>query len=242
MRPEREVRRGAGQPRKAVKKVDHEKIQQSLQGKMQEKLEEVRKAGRNEAVNERRTSSRLAAQYRRDTKPTLSFGSKYKGVRTQILYAEQEIGFEQVAELEWDAGAPGNIASYFELRQYVCDEIRYAGYQSQVRAWELDGPYHPPYRNAQILAGKTSITFTDEPGFSSTGSSADNRKVVSGDWLELYTVSFYWEVTRLDTGRVWQSDVVTHTMTSPPNADWSNAPVNAVAAGNTRWEVDLPPG
>jgi hypothetical protein len=223
-----------GKPsRDGVKSIDLAKVKEVAAEKMLETLEDSRQ--------EKRSSARLAARYKPDTKPTLTFTSSHKGVGTQKLYAEQEIGFVQTARLEWNAMAPQHIASYFELRQYVYDKFKYAGRDPEERKWQIDGPYKPPYKNAQTVADQTSITFTDEPGFLSTGSSADNNKKVAGRWLELYTVSFYWEVTRLDTGQVWQSPVVTHDMTSPPNADYSDAPVNYAAAGDERWEIDLPP-
>ncbi len=120
--------------------------------------------------------------------------------------------------------------------------VKYAGLDAEVRDWELDGPYRPPYSSSQTSAGKTSITFTDEPGFSSIGRAADNAKVAAGQWLERYTVSFYWEVTRIDTAQVWQSGVVTHDMMSAPNEDGSDAAVTAAAAGDRNWVIDdLPP-
>lgn len=234
MRKEEDVRPGREKPRKNVKNIDHTEIKKVLDERFADKLEEVRE--------EKRTSKRIANRFKPDMKPVLTFTSIYKGTRTQKWDEVQEIGFQQAAQLEWNAMAPNNIDTYFEFRQYVYDKTQWAGHEPEVRDWQLDGPYKPPYKNAQTQAGKTSITFTDEPGFSSTGRSADNRKVAAGDWLQLYTVSFYWEVTRIATGQVWRSDVVTHTMMSTPNIDDSDAAVNAVAAGNKRWEIDLPPG
>lgn len=230
MRPGKEMR-------KSIKDLDLGKVKTVAL----EKLETERKEKKEEEVEIRR-STRLASKYKPDTKPILSFRSRYKGVKTQKWNEVQEIGFEQVAKLEWNAGAPSDIANYFQLYQYVYDAAKHVGRDEEVRDWQLDGPYHPPYDNAQILAGKIAITFTDEPGFSSTGSRGDNAKVAAGQWLESYTVSFFWEVKRIDTGAVWRSPTVTHTVTSAPAEDGSDAPVNAVAAGSKDWAINsLPP-
>lgn len=229
--------RRRGEVRKSVKDLDLGKVKAVAL----EKLETERKEKREEEVGVRR-STRQASKYKPDTKPALTFRSRYKGEKTQKWDQVQAIGFEQVAELTWNAGAPYDIASYFELRQYVYDRAKHAGHDEEVRDWELDGPYHPPYTNAQTQAGKITITFTDEPGFSSTGISGDNAKIAAGEWLESYTVSFYWEVTRIDTGMVWRSPTVTHTVTSVPEEDGSDAPVTAVEAGGKDWVINsLPP-
>jgi hypothetical protein len=229
--------RRSGDVRKSVKDLDLGKVKKVAL----EKLEEERKGKREEEAGVRR-STRQASKYKPATNPSLTFRSRYKGEKTQKWDEVQAIGFEQVAQLTWNAGAPYDIANYFELRQYVYDSAKHAGHDAEVRAWELDGPYHPPYSNAQTQAAKTTITFTDEPGFSSTGISGDNAKIAAGEWLESYTVSFYWEVTRIDTGMVWRSPTVTHTVTSAPEEDRSDAPVNAVAAGSKDWVITtLPP-
>ncbi|MGQ4420394.1 DUF4157 domain-containing protein, partial [Streptomyces sp. SAS_269] len=84
------------------------------------------------------------------------------------------------------------------------------------------------------------ITFTDDPGFSTSA------RMSSGYWLKSYSVSFRWKVAR-NTGRwntnlpAWTSPEVTHTVTSAfdPDNPEASVPIDAQAAGNRSWLVDL---
>ncbi|WP_329304486.1 hypothetical protein OG410_22170 [Streptomyces sp. NBC_00659] len=111
---------------------------------------------------------------------------------------------------------------------------------SSERDWVQDGPYRPRYNNAVIADQQNSITFNDDPGFSTTA------QMSPGYWLKSYSVSFRWKVAR-NTGAwnanlpAWTSPVVTHTLTSafdPENPDVA-VEIDHQAAGDREWTVDL---
>ncbi|WSQ62650.1 DUF4157 domain-containing protein [Streptomyces sp. NBC_01217] len=179
-------------------------------------------------------------------KPKLTFTSAYEGPANQQLNADQSIGFGQAATLHNPDGAPLAAASNYHFWQQVTDSnvqiipAHSATGQASQRPWQQDGPYRPPYNNAVIENARNSITFNDNPGFSTS------VKMSSGYWLESYSVSFRWKVAR-NTGAfrantpAWTSDVVTHTLTSAydPDTPDASAPIVTTAAGQRSWDIDL---
>ncbi|MFE5402596.1 DUF4157 domain-containing protein [Streptomyces sp. NPDC056580] len=179
--------------------------------------------------------------------PTLTFTSSYTGPASQRLDADQEIGFNQAAVLHNPANAPQRVSSNYHFWQQVTDQnvqiIANDGGHREVpssRDWVQDGPYRPNYTNAVITDAQDAITFTDDPGFSTSA------RMSSGYWLKSYSVSFRWKVAR-NTGRwntnlpAWTSPEVTHTVTSAfdPDNPEASVPIDARAAGNRSWLVDL---
>ncbi|KAB1142240.1 DUF4157 domain-containing protein [Streptomyces luteolifulvus] len=184
------------------------------------------------------------------SRPVLTFESSYDGVGTQRLADKQRIGFEQAATLSRPDGAPQSTAYYYHFWQEVRDEFVSTDesgkeYTTALGDWKQDLNYWPPYNNAVIDNTPGSITFNDNPGWST------DRHIESGQWLKSYQVSFRWKVAyangafrRGANGTVadWTSPAVTHTMTSEfdqANPD-TEAPVVANAAGSRRWTVNLP--
>ncbi|WP_436737189.1 eCIS core domain-containing protein [Streptomyces sp. BBFR102] len=177
-------------------------------------------------------------------KPKLRFTSAYDGPKTQDLHGDQSIGFSQAATLHNPDGAPQRVSTNYVFWQQVQDEnVQITpsdpdGTPSH-RDWQQDGPYRPNYTNAVITDSQNSITFNDDPGFSTTGRMSD------GYWLKSYTVRFRWKVAR-NTGQrfdsnapAWTSDVVTHTLTSDLDPANPTAPIRHRAAGDRTWDVDL---
>jgi hypothetical protein len=179
--------------------------------------------------------------------PTLTFTSSYTGPATQRLDADQDIGFTQAATLHNPDNAPQRVSTNYHFWQEVTDKNVQIiptkdgrREERSSRGWEQDGPYRPRYTNSVIMDGQNAITFNDDPGFSTFA------KMSAGYWLKSYSVSFRWKVAR--NTRTWNADlpawtspVVTHTLTSdfdPDNPD-TPAPIEARAAGDRSWTVDL---
>jgi hypothetical protein len=186
-------------------------------------------------VKATRHSLRIKSAHDPTAKLTLSFTSSYAGVTKQHQSASESIYFDQTATLTMPPGAPRGIAHYYEFRQEVRDSYsRIVETSHPLTEWAQDGPYRPPYSNAQISQSHTAISFKDEPGFSTT------RKIDVGDWLADYDVYFRWVVTAKWSGDVWTSPEVHHRITSAHTADVDSAPVVHTAAGDVGWTVLLP--
>ncbi|HET9893420.1 MAG TPA: hypothetical protein VFQ44_00550 [Streptosporangiaceae bacterium] len=177
----------------------------------------------------RAPSARVLARHQRDIKPRLTFTSSYKGTRTQVQADTQSIYFAQTAVLSLTgAGAPYDLATYYDLRQEVKDSFTYHGAVAETRDWVQDQEYEPPYSDAQTLATKTAIQFTDEPGFSTTA------KTQAGKWLESYDVWFRWKVKDKIANVTWTSPEVHHSVVSRYNSG-ADGPVTAAAHGDGNW-------
>lgn len=194
----------------------------------------------------RHTRAKSRAENLDLNRPTLEFESSYDGPQEQRMHANQSIGFTQVAKLKNPEGAPQRVSTNYHFWQEVTDsntqivEADGPHGQDSERPWAQDGPYRPPYTNPVITDAQNSISFTDDPGFST------NRSLTSGYWLRSYQVSFRWKVARR-TGAwnrnlpSWTSPVVTHTLESvfdPENPE-ASAPITHEAAGDHTWAVDL---
>ncbi|WP_329572152.1 eCIS core domain-containing protein [Kitasatospora sp. NBC_01266] len=194
----------------------------------------------------RHTRAKSRAENLDLNRPTLEFESSYDGPQEQRMHANQSIGFTQVAKLKNPEGAPQRVSTNYHFWQEVTDsntqivEADGPHGQDSERPWAQDGPYRPPYTNPVITDAQNSISFTDDPGFST------NRSMTSGYWLRSYQVSFRWKVARR-TGAwnrnlpSWTSPVVTHTLESvfdPENPE-ASAPITHEAAGDHTWAVDL---
>ncbi|MFI5938173.1 DUF4157 domain-containing protein [Actinoplanes sp. NPDC051494] len=177
---------------------------------------------------------------------TLTFGSSYAGVDPQRLDRAQNILFDQSAVLHQD-GTDLPLAQTYDFTQYVTDrfESKFTNPEGELvqdkvqrRSWVRDGPYRPPYdaNNPQLTVNRNSILFKDEPGFST------DRSIQQGQWLDKYEVSFRWAVQE-KTGRrrTWDSDTVTHTVTSEKVDDQNEAPIvhQAAGTGGSPWTVDF---
>ncbi|MEV1085202.1 DUF4157 domain-containing protein [Streptomyces sp. NPDC050211] len=185
------------------------------------------------------------------SRPVLTFDSEYDGVGTQRLADKQKISFRQDATLSRPDGAPQSTAYYYHFWQEVRDEYVSTDesgkeYPQPLGPWKQDLNYWPPYNNAVISNTPGSITFNDNPGWSS------KRKIESGQWLKSYRVSFRWKVAYANgskfrrgedgTQAQWTSPPMTHTLTSAFDANNpdAEAPVVAAPAGSGRWTVNLP--
>jgi hypothetical protein len=180
-----------------------------------------------------RRSARLAAEYDLD-KPTLSFNSRYTGARTQKLNEAQEFMFDQQARLARPNGAPQSVETYYEFRQEVRDGYESEGSTAQAlgTAFVQDGPYRPNYNDEMIDNAPGAITFQDTPGFS------HDRRIPVREWLNWYKVFFRWRVKRKETNKEWVSPEVGHSVEAPYDED-KDVAVNARAAGDRQWPVDL---
>lgn len=180
-------------------------------------------------------------------KPTLEFTSRYVGPKTQELYKDQSIGFQQEATLKNPARAPLAVATNYHFWQEVADTniqiVESDGLdkeQESKRDWKQDGPYKPPYGNETITNAQASIKFVDNPGFST------NQRMTSGYWLKSYTVEFRWKVAR-NTGAwradlpCWTSGIVRHTVKSvfDPKNPGEPAAITVTVAGDMQWDIDL---
>jgi hypothetical protein len=189
-----------------------------------------------ESGHSRRKSSRLNVEHDLD-KPILTFGpSSYTGVTTQKLDDAQDFSFNQTATLSRPVGAPQSVESYYEFRQEVRDgwevSTRPSESQAMKTAFVQDGPYRPPYNSEVITNAPGSISFADDPGFST------DRKIPSGRWLNWYKVFFRWKVKRKATGNEWISPAVGHSLEAQYD-EGEDVAVEATAAAPNTWIVDL---
>ncbi|MET7451621.1 hypothetical protein ABZT03_06945 [Streptomyces sp. NPDC005574] len=183
--------------------------------------------------------------------PTLTFTSRYDGAATQSLGGNAEIGFQQMATLRRANGMTTPAGDAYDFWQEVTDEnhqitpdaVNYRPKRSK-RQWAVDGPFRPPYNteDGNIVNAADHISFDDSPGFSG------GMRMSNGYWLSDYEVRFRWKVRRKLGGRFtkaepfWTSDEMVHRVQSEfdPDHPEASAPVNATAAGNRTWNVDLP--
>ncbi len=194
------------------------------------------KEGGDEPPNKRRRSDRLSSRAARVDldAPTLTVVTNYEGVATQKLNTRQNIGFRMIATLTKPAGAAQSVDALYDFWQEVRD-----GYTSEGApprpvgaAFAQDGPFQPAYQDPNIAVDLNSIQFDDHPGFSTTSA------IDVGDWLNTYDVHFRWKVRRRETGQVWTSPEVHHSVVCQYNAGGDVA-VQAVAAAAQNWVVDL---
>lgn len=188
------------------------------------------------ATQLRPKSARIQSKHDVNIKPHVIFTSRYVGVSTQKLGVEQAMGFDQTATLSL-AGttAPHDLSHYYEFRQEVRDAYTdQAGIVQPLTAWAQDLNYQPNYTNAQTLAGKTTIVFTDQPGFST------DRKIDIGEWLISYEVYFRWKVKDKFTNDVWISPAVHHSIACAYNAG-NDRPITKAAHGDENWEATTLP-
>jgi hypothetical protein len=176
--------------------------------------------------------------------PTLTVTTVYEGVKTQKLDVSQQIGFKMLATLATSENEAGAVKALYQFRQYVRDRFQehVSGQSSASDSddesldFEVDGPFKPAYKDEHgeqhgyITITQKAIQFEDHPGFSTTA------RIVEGQWLESYTVEFYWTVTRISDGAVWESDVIEHTATSAYNGGQDALVVTKVAAKKV-WNV-----
>jgi hypothetical protein len=192
-----------------------------------------------EDEEESRPQKRMKTRASRQAKPTgpprVTVRSESEGAATQRLNSRQQIGFHMVATL---TNPPGNVGQ-FEFRQFVRDAFDKNSGTQALTGYSPDGPFQPPYEDedgdedVNVTQTDTAIVFDDHPGFSSTSS------IVAGDWLNSYSVEFYWTVTHPD-GRVWQSPTtVPHSVTSVYNGG-ANVPVTYNVGPDQDWEVTFP--
>ena len=166
----------------------------------------------------------------------LEFRSEYDGVDTQHLDQKEQIGFAQSATLRRPMFGANSAAHYYDFRQKVMDEYRYAQpvhHKAMNPDFVQDNGFRPNYENDTTDNLPGLIRFNDNPGFS-----LENRIPVNS-WLSEYEIRFRWEVTRNDgVGNTWVSPTMTHTVACVYNA---GQPVDVThnAAGNATWAVDL---
>lgn len=193
-----------------------------------------RPGGRGDAQpNGPRKSPRLVKQEAVLAPPTLTFTSKYTGVRRQHLDQVESIGFYQRAVLAIGA-APRDIKHYYEFRQEVRDSYTRISESQDLSNWTQDSHYHPDYTGSKgmITTRPDAIQFDDNPGFST------NAAIAVDDWLHDYDIWFRWRVTRCSDGKEWVSPEVHHTVTSQYTDIANGAPVKATAAGAHQWTAD----
>jgi len=184
-----------------------------------------------------RVKEKVAKKPKKTGPPRVTIRSAAEGVATQKLNTRQKIGFHMVATL---TNPPGNVDGQFEFRQYARDEFDKLSGAIPMTAYDEDGPFAPPYEDSDgeedvnVTIGDESITFDDHPGFS-TGNA-----IAVGDWLNSYTVEFYWTVTRKADGAVWTSpNTVTHEVTSEYDTG-NDADVDYNVGGDENWVVVFP--
>jgi len=170
---------------------------------------------------------------------TLHFRSSYKGVASQQLDKQQQIGFHQTATLFRPENAPQSAAHYYDFRQQVKDSYTYH-IPSETKpldaAFDQDNGFGPPYENETTTVNAGAIRFEDHPGFSLAAAS-----IPEGHWLSRYEVRFRWTVTRHDAegnGASWTSPEVIHTVECAYN-EGEPVQITHHAAGNFNWNVVL---
>jgi hypothetical protein len=182
----------------------------------------------------RRRSGRTAPRGADLSPPTLAVTWRHTGVGIQKLNIAQAMGFHQVAVLTRPDGATTQVAQLYALHQEVRDCFSGHGEKpTNMGLFRQDKTFKPPYGGESTDQTDTQITFTDDPGWSTTS------LIAAGQWLTAYAVDFRWRIRNRDTGAEWVSPTITHTLTCP-YADGADAAISATPDGQQTWPIVFP--
>ena len=186
------------------------------------------------APKRRRRSARNALKGADLASATLTVIWRSTGADTQDLDEAQEMGFHQSARLTKPNGATRRVDTLYAFYQEVRDTYTsHTGRTKPMGAFEQDQTFMPPYGGESTHKNDSSITFTDDPGWS-------GRKLIGvGQWITTYTVEFRWVVRRKSDNQEWTSPIQTHTLTCP-YTDGSPQPIIATPDSRQVWNVTFP--